>query len=132
MVFTFQSSMVSGIIVSYVIEDDRTRQTQKNNVNATQQRVRDTHQILGTLNHTTRNRKLKRFKSKENTNVPRAPRQSFFDTSHKKWSEWKTNRSAVIAGRFRRQQLIFQFFPNSRSLGFRDPPPLCPAAGGGL
>ena len=25
-------------------------------------------------------------------------RQSFFDTTHKKWSEWKTNRSAVIAG----------------------------------
>ena len=30
-------------------------------------------------------------------------RQSFFDTTHKKWSEWKTNRSAVITGRFRRK-----------------------------
>ena len=31
-------------------------------------------------------------------------RQSFFDTTHKKWSEWKTIRSAVITGRFRRKR----------------------------
>ena len=31
-------------------------------------------------------------------------RQSFFDTTHKKWSEWKTNRRAVITGRFRRKR----------------------------
>ena len=31
-------------------------------------------------------------------------RQSFFDTTHKKWSEWKTNRSGVITGRFRRER----------------------------
>ena len=31
-------------------------------------------------------------------------RQSFFDTTHKKWSEWKTARSAVITGRFRRKR----------------------------
>ena len=54
--------------------------------------------------------------------VARARRQSFFDTSHQKWSEWKTNRSAVIAGRFRRQQLFPSIFSISRSLGFRDHP----------
>ena len=31
-------------------------------------------------------------------------RQSFSDTTHKKWSEWKTNRSVVITGRFRRER----------------------------
>ena len=31
-------------------------------------------------------------------------RQSFFDTTHQKWSEWKTNRSAVITGLFRRKR----------------------------
>ena len=31
-------------------------------------------------------------------------RQSFFVTSRRKWSEWKTNRSAVITGLFRRKR----------------------------
>ena len=31
-------------------------------------------------------------------------RQSFFDTTDKKWSEWKTNRNDVITGRFRRKR----------------------------
>ena len=43
-------------------------------------------------------------------------------TTHQKWSEWKTNGNAVIAGRFRRKQ-VFSFFSIFKSLGFRDPPP---------
>ena len=35
---------------------------------------------------------------------PRAPGQTFFDTSHQKWSERKTNRSVVITGLFRRKR----------------------------
>ena len=66
------------------------------------------------------------YRHKRNNNIfvfgTRAPGQSFFDTSHQKWSEWKTNRSAVIAGRFRRQQLFPSIFSISRSLGFRDHP----------
>ena len=31
-------------------------------------------------------------------------RHSFFDTTHQKWTELKTNRSAVITGRFRRKR----------------------------
>ena len=55
---------------------------------------------------------------------PRAPGQSFFDTSHQKWSEWKTNRSAVIAGRFRRKQVFFfHFFPFLDHLVLETPPP---------
>ena len=42
--------------------------------------------------------------------------------THQKWSEWKTNGNAVIAGRFRRKQ-VFSFFSIFKSLGFRDPPP---------
>ena len=46
-------------------------------------------------------------------------------TTHKKWSEWKTNRSAVIAGRFRRKPFFFSsFFSIFKSLRFRDPPHL--------
>ena len=57
------------------------------------------------------------YRHKRNNNIfvfgTRAPGQSFFDTSHQKWSEWKTNRSAVIAGRFKRKQLtLFSFFSN--------------------
>ena len=55
--------------------------------------------------------------------VARARRQSFFDTSHQKWSEWKTNRSAVIARRLRRKQVFFQFFPFLDHLVWETPPP---------
>ena len=48
----------------------------------------------------------------------RAPGQSLFDTLYKKWSEWETNRSAVIAGRFRKYTIFSFFFSISRSLGF--------------
>ena len=44
-------------------------------------------------------------------------------TTHKKWSEWKSNRSAVIAGRFWRKH-FFIFFSILKSLGFRAPPAL--------
>ena len=59
---------------------------------------------------------------------PRAPVQPFFDTPHQKWSEWKTNRSAVIAGRFRRKCIFFRFYPFLIAC-FRDP--LCPRRQGG-
>ena len=46
-------------------------------------------------------------------------------TTHPKWSEWRTNRSAVIVGRFWRKPFFFNF-SIFKSLGFRDPPPALP------
>ena len=44
-------------------------------------------------------------------------------TTHHKWPEWKTTRSAVIAGRFWRK--LFFHFSIFKSLGYREPPPPC-------
>ena len=58
----------------------------------------------------TRNHGSQRLSAKMPTHTGRTrlsharTRQSFFDTTHKKWSEWKTNRSALITGRFRRER----------------------------
>ena len=56
---------------------------------------------------------------------PIALGQSLFDNSHKKWSEWKTNRSAAIAGQFLQKKtfffnLIFSLLDN---LVLATPPP---------
>lgn len=51
------------------------------------------------------------------------PEQYFVDTLHQNWSKWKTNRIALIPGRFRRNQLLFlRYFPFWISWFYRPPP----------